>query len=85
MAVQVYSGATAISDLSKTEVGKHNVSEIYPKKADFEIEEADTDCTKRFIKLKVCKEIIFTKRICFVDGDVVVSGNSAFWRKIFNH
>lgn len=51
MAVQVCSQIATISDSSRTEL-QHSTSEICSKKVDL-VEEADTDCMKRFIKLKV--------------------------------
>lgn len=53
MAVQVCGRDATKSDPSRTGLEKHSLSQIYSEKIDLAEEEADTDCMKRFIKLKV--------------------------------
>ncbi|VDK77962.1 unnamed protein product [Litomosoides sigmodontis] len=64
MAVQVCSRRATVSDASTTGLQKHSASESCSKKVDLvEVEEADTDSMKRFIKLKV-------KQMTEMDGTV---------------
>ncbi|KAL3985769.1 LysM domain family protein [Acanthocheilonema viteae] len=63
MAVQVCGRAAMTSEPSKTELEKQNVSKICSKEVDLAEEEADTDCMKKFIKLKV-------KQMTEMDGTV---------------
>uniref|UniRef100_A0A0R3RHT4 LysM domain-containing protein n=1 Tax=Elaeophora elaphi TaxID=1147741 RepID=A0A0R3RHT4_9BILA len=66
MAVQVYGRSATISDPSRTALEKHSKSEE-------EVEEADADCMKRFIKLKV-KQI--TEMNGTVTGTLLVTPNA---------
>ncbi|CAG9536116.1 unnamed protein product [Cercopithifilaria johnstoni] len=72
MAVQVGGRAATISDLSKTELEIQSVSQICSKEVDL-AEETDTDCMKRFIKLKV-KQI--TEMNGTVAGTLLVTPNA---------
>ncbi|OZC08265.1 hypothetical protein X798_04744 [Onchocerca flexuosa] len=74
MAVQVCSGVVTKSNPSRTVLEKYGVSQIYSKKIDLPgVEETDTDCMKRFIKLKV-KQI--TEMNGTVTGTLLVTPNA---------
>ncbi|KAM3716990.1 Oxidation resistance protein [Dirofilaria immitis] len=74
MAVKIGGRVTTKSDPSRTVLKKHSGSQIYSKKIDsLEVEEADTDCMKRFIKLKVKQ---MTEMNGTVTGTLLVTPNA---------